>query len=87
MKTSSITQVVKFRRTTLEVTFEQRNKPFGKAHFIGVAKVPGFDTVEVFSTPKAAQPFCARIKVKPGLYAHYFAPTPGKAFANATHSL
>lgn len=86
MKT--ITRTVKFRNAVLDVKFEPRDKKFGKAHFLGVATVPTLDSkVEVFSTPTGKLPFCARTRVKPGLYAHYFAATPGQAFASATQHL
>ncbi len=82
--TKQATVLVKFRRSQQQVTFEQRDKPFGRARLIGVAQVSGQAPIEMFSTPKGQRPFCARVKVDRGLYAHYFAETPGKAFAGAT---
>lgn len=84
MQHAQATVLVKFRRGLQQVTFEQRDKKFGNAHLIGTAQVGSDPQIEMFRTPRGQRPFCARVRVDVGLYAHYFAETPGKAFAGAT---
>jgi len=82
MKT--VTRLVKFRRGVRQVDFTECDKKFGHSRLIGTAKVENSDAlVEVFKTQKS---YCARVKAG-RLYLHYFAATPGNAFAGATRHL
>jgi hypothetical protein len=82
MKT--VTRLVQFRRGVRQVNFTECDKKFGHSRLIGKAKIENSEhPVEVFRTEKS---YCARVKAG-RLYLHYFAATPGRAFAGATKHL